>query len=114
MQQNNNKTANLDTVGIVWYSLEDLRKHLEKQFTSEMNWSNYGSYWELDYIIPQNLFNFSSSEDPDFQICWSLLNLRPLTKRENRNRPRDGSDISLDLKLKILNKEGDINELCKS
>lgn len=106
-----NKTANLSAVGIIWYTLEDLKQHLESQFTPEMNWSNYGEYWELDHIIPQNLFNFKSMNDIDFQICWSLNNLRPLTRKENRSRPRDGSDVSEDLKNKILG--CDNYELCQ-
>lgn len=105
LQCNNNKTANLDSVGLVVYNLEQLKQHLESQFTPEMNWDNYGSYWELDHIIPQNLFNFNSSQDSDFQICWSLANLRPLTVKENRSRPRDGSDVPEELKQQIMKGE---------
>lgn len=88
---------------LVPYNLAQLRQHLEKQFIPPMSWNNYGTYWEVDHIIPQNIFNFTSSEDHEFQICWSLLNLRPLSKIENRSRPKDGSDISDELKALILN-----------
>ena len=88
---------------LVGYTINDLKQHLEKQFTPEMSWGNYGSYWEIDHIIPKNLFNYSSHEDKDFKICWSLNNLRPLTVFENRSRPKNGSDISNELKYKILN-----------
>lgn len=88
---------------LVPYNLEQLKAHIEAQFIPPMSWDNYGTYWEVDHIIPQNLFNFSSSEDHDFQVCWSLTNLRPLEKSLNRSRPKDGSDISDDLKYKILN-----------
>lgn len=87
---------------LVPYNLQELREHLEKQFTPEMSWNNYGSYWEVDHIIPQNTFNISSAEDRDFQICWSLANLRPLSISDNRSRPKDGSDIDNDIKMKIL------------
>lgn len=87
------------------YNSEQLMVHLEKQFTSEMNWDNYGSYWELDHIIPKNLFDFNTNEDKEFQICWSLMNLRPLEKIANRSRPKDGSDISEQIKQQILNQE---------
>lgn len=93
---------------LVPYSLEDLMRHLESQFTPPMSWDNYGTYWEIDHIIPQNLFNIQSSEDPDFQICWSLANLRSLEKSLNRQRPKDGSDISQEIKDKILQQEGEI------
>lgn len=88
---------------LVPYTLQELKSHLEKQFTSEMNWNNYGTYWEIDHIIPQNLFSFNSSEDKEFKICWSLANLRPLEKLLNRQRPKDGSDVSEELKQQILN-----------
>lgn len=82
---------------IVGWSIEQLKQHLEKQFTSDMNWNNYGSYWEVDHIIPKNTFTINS-----FKICWSLPNLRPLEKKANKSRPKDGSDISDDVKQIIL------------
>lgn len=88
---------------LVSYNLQQLKEHLESQFTSEMFWDNYGSYWEIDHIIPQNTFNFETENDIDFKICWSLMNLRPLEKSANRQRPKDGSDVSEELKQQILN-----------
>lgn len=44
----------------------------------------------------------ADDKDKQFQICWSLMNLRPLEKSANRNRPKDGRDISEDLKQQIL------------
>ena len=96
------------------YKVEDLMKHLESQFTSEMTWDNYGRptnkddmsfHWEIDHIIPRNLFEFDSPKDYNFKICWSLMNLRPLEWRANRSRPKDGSDVSEELKQKILNQD---------
>lgn len=84
------------------FTYEQFYQHLESQFTSKMSWSNYGIYWEIDHIIPQNVFSISSPNDHDFKICWSLMNLRPLEKSLNRQRPKDGSDISEELKQKIL------------
>lgn len=87
---------------LVDYNLQQLKEHLENQFTPEMNWNNYGSYWEIDHIIPQNTFNFETENDKDFKICWSLANLRPLEKIANRRRPKDGSDVSDEIKNNIL------------
>lgn len=75
--------------------------HLESQFTSEMNWENYGEYWEIDHIIPKLKYN--SPEDKNFKIYWSLANLRPLTVAENRQRPKDGKDISEDIIQNTMN-----------
>ena len=68
---------------LVGYSLEDLIKHLEKQFDSKMNWENYGSYWSIDHIKPRSLFHYIYPEDPQFKECWALNNLQPLEKIEN-------------------------------
>ena len=87
---------------LVPYTLQQLKEHLESQFTPLMSWSNYGTYWEIDHIIPQNLFNISSPDDSNFRICWSLVNLRPLEKSLNRQRPKDGSDVSEEVKKRIL------------
>lgn len=84
------------------FTYEQFCQHLESLFIPPMSWDNYGSYWEIDHIIPQNMFNIISSDDHDFKICWSLMNLRPLEKSLNRQRPRDGSDVSEELKQKIL------------
>lgn len=91
---------------LVDFSLDELMKHLELQFTPEMNWDNYGEYWEIDHIIPVSMFNFTKDTqvtDKEFKICWSLMNLRPLNWLENRKRPKDGSDISEEIKQQILN-----------
>lgn len=88
---------------LVPYNLQQIKEHLESQFTPEMSWDNYGTYWEIDHIIPQNLFHIETENDRDFQICWSLANLRPFEKSLNRQRPKDGSDIPDSVKQNILN-----------
>lgn len=90
---------------LVPYTYEELKEYIESLFTPEMNWDNYGEYWELDHIIPQGTFSFTSEQDHDFKICWSLLNLRPLEVSLNRKRPRDGSDISKEIWDIIMNQE---------
>lgn len=71
---------------LVEFSIDDLKRHLERQFRSGMSWANYGSEWEVDHIIPRSAFNFSSSTDADFVACWALSNLRPLWRSENRQK----------------------------
>lgn len=68
------------------YTAQQLLEHLEKQFTPEMNWDNYGSYWEIDHIKPKYSFNYTSYNDKQFKECWSLFNLRPLSVKENQSR----------------------------
>ncbi len=63
---------------IVGYTLGDLKTHLEKQFTPNMTWNNYGLYWHIDHIIPRSYFTAKQ-----IKSCWTLSNLRPLEAREN-------------------------------
>lgn len=78
--------------GVTWqklvgYSTKELRRHLERQFTSEMTWDNYGSYWEIDHILPLSMFGkASSADDPLFKMAWALANLRPLSCVENKEK----------------------------
>ncbi len=88
------KNSCLDYLG---YSIDNLIQHLESQFEPWMHWSNYGSYrknswqdhdpstwtWQIDHIIPQSSFYFTSMADPQFLACWGLNNLRPYSSKMN-------------------------------
>jgi hypothetical protein len=79
------------------YSMEELKNHLEKQFVFWMNWKNRGNYdpktwndndpttwtWQVDHIIPQSDLPYTSMKDENFQKCWALSNLRPLSAKQN-------------------------------
>jgi len=72
---------------LVGYTVQDLIKHLEKQFTDGMSWNNYGFYgWHVDHIIPKSFFEFTSSDDIEFKYCWSLINLQPLWATDNKKK----------------------------
>lgn len=69
---------------IVGYTVDELKRHLERQFTRGMTWQNRGvGGWHIDHILPIASFNYDSPNHPDFKACWSLTNLRPLWGREN-------------------------------
>jgi len=68
---------------LVDYTLEDLMEYLDSQFDENMNWKNYGSYWQVDHIRPRSLFNYTAQEDREFKECWALKNLQPLEKVAN-------------------------------
>lgn len=63
------------------YTRKELIKHLEGQFDQNMTWDNYGSYWHVDHIIPQSVFE--PANEQHLKWCWSLENLRPLEASEN-------------------------------
>jgi hypothetical protein len=79
------------------YTIQELKEHLEKQFEPWMNWGNRGKYnskiwddndqstwtWQIDHIKPHATFHYTSMEDHEFQYCWALSNLRPLSAKQN-------------------------------
>lgn len=81
-----NGSKNSSIAVLLPYSIEELKEHLQKQFTSEMTWDNYGSYWELDHVYPQSLLPYETTEHENFKKCWALSNLQPLTISENRSK----------------------------
>lgn len=80
------------------YSINDLIKHIESQFDERMNWDNHGLYnkekfsWQLDHIKCHSDYPYTSMNDENFKIVWSLNNLRPLEAKiniiEGSNRTR--------------------------
>lgn len=68
--------------GLVGFTVQELRHHLEKKFLSGMTWDNYGE-WHIDHKIPISAFNFICPEDIDFKRCWALKNLQPLWAADN-------------------------------
>lgn len=67
---------------LVGFTIKQLKRHLEKQFTNGMDWNNYGE-WHIDHKIPQSVFNFTKPDHEDFKKCWALSNLQPLWALEN-------------------------------
>ncbi len=62
-------------------SIEDLKVHLERMFTSKMSWRNWGAIWQIDHIRPLSRFDLT---DPAQVAEGShFTNLRPLLKTEN-------------------------------
>ncbi len=68
------------------YRYADLKAHLKRRFKRGMTFDNWGKVWEIDHIAPCSAFQFQSLEDPLFKQCWALTNLRPLFKKENREK----------------------------
>lgn len=75
----------LRTSELVGYSMDELKSHLERQFTKGMSWDNMGE-WHIDHIVPLASFKITGPEDPELRRAWSLTNLRPLYADENRSK----------------------------
>jgi len=85
---------------LLGYSVEELKVHLESQFTPEMNWGNHGSYWHIDHCVPVSWFE---SEKALLQSGWALGNLQPLERSANLRKhngyaSRGGQTLLVDRK----------------
>ena len=69
----NNKTRT--TLEYLGCSIDEYKQHLITQFTPEMTWDNWGTYWEIDHIIPL-------SKGGSFHYT----NTQPLPITENRKK----------------------------
>lgn len=68
------------------YTAEELKAHLESQFTEGMSWANYGE-WHVDHIMP--LFTFDCTNLEEVKKANALKNLRPLWAKDNLRRPKN-------------------------
>jgi hypothetical protein len=76
--KNNSKSKH--TLELLGCSVEDLKVHLEKQFSKGMSWSNYGK-WHIDHVRPCSSFDLSKPEEQ--ALCFHYTNLQPLWAADN-------------------------------
>lgn len=73
-----NKTSKI--FDIIGCSPEKLKAYIEKQFTIDMSWENYGlKGWHIDHIIP---LDSAKTENELYQLCH-YTNLQPLWGGDN-------------------------------
>jgi 5-methylcytosine-specific restriction endonuclease McrA len=63
------------TIEYLGCSIKEYIVYLEQQFNESINWENYGTYWEIDHIVPL-------SKGGSFHYT----NTQPLTITENRKK----------------------------
>lgn len=77
------------------YTIDELRNHLEAQFTDGMNWDAFlEGRIHIDHVRPLSSFDYEAPDDPQFQAAWSLDNLQPLWAEDNlrkSDRLEDGT-----------------------
>lgn len=61
-------------------SIEQLKMHLENQFTDNMSWNNYGK-WQIDHIVPLAIFDLTNTEQ--LKVALHYSNLQPLWAEDN-------------------------------
>lgn len=80
-----NRKAN-QTFNLIGCTPLEFKNYIEKQFTEDMSWDNYGK-WHIDHIIPCYKFNLLLEEEQ--YKCFNYTNQRPLWAIDNLSRPRD-------------------------
>lgn len=68
------------TIELLGCSTDELKLHLQNQFTDNMNWNNYGK-WHVDHIIPCAKFDLTKLEEQ--KKCFHYHNLQPLWAIDN-------------------------------
>lgn len=78
--KNNQKAGH--TVELLGCSIDQLKQHLESQFTENMSWDNYGQFgWHIDHIIP--CYYYDLSDPVEQKQCFHYTNLQPLWWNDN-------------------------------
>lgn len=58
-----------------------IKDWLEFNFTENMNWGNYGKYWQIDHTIA--IKQFDLNDPTEVKLCFNWKNLMPLEKYNN-------------------------------
>ena len=74
-------TKRSTTIHLIGCSPQELKSFLEKKFTDNMSWENYGE-WHIDHIIP---LSSAKSEEELYKLCH-YTNLQPLWAEDNMKK----------------------------
>jgi hypothetical protein len=70
---------NDSTMNYIGCNIQYLREWFEYNFTSEITWDNYGSYWSIVHVIP--VCKFDLTNEKEIFKCWNWSNLMPVTTK---------------------------------
>ncbi len=83
----NNIIRNNKSNVLLGCTINELKEHLEKQFTNGMNWNNWGKFgWHIDHIIP--CASFDLTKESEQLKCFHYSNLQPLWATDNLSKGR--------------------------
>ncbi len=85
------QNKNISSITSLRYTPQELKNHIELQFTQDMSWENHGEIWHIDHIKPINEFIKNVdikkiSQKELHQTINSLENLQPLKVFENLSK----------------------------
>lgn len=72
------------TIDLIGCSIGYFKEYIESKFDENMSWENYGSYWNVDHIIPCRAFDLT--QEIEQRKCFHYTNMQPLKKEENYSK----------------------------
>lgn len=78
-------------INLIGCKQPDFIKWLEFQFKCDMTWSNHGTLWHIDHVIPCHTFNLIDIDEQ--KICFNWKNMRPLYAKINMAHKLNYIDI---------------------
>jgi hypothetical protein len=78
-----NKTKNKTTMEYVGCNIDNVRTHLEAQFSEGMTWEKQGE-WHIDHRRPCASFNLDNEEER--HMCFHYTNLQPMWGPDNLSK----------------------------
>ena len=76
------KLKSSSSIDLLGCTIEEYKEYISQLFDKNMNWDNYGTYWEIDHIKPCDSFDLSNLEEQ--KKCFHYTNTQPLEKINNR------------------------------
>ena len=94
------------TMNYIGCNIQYLREWFEYNFTEEMSWDNYGSYWSIDHIVP--VCKFDLTNETEKLKCWNWTNMMPVPVKFNSSKKNiDVDQINYILeKIQTFKEEG--------
>jgi len=78
------KNTNTNTFTLIGCNIPTFKKWIDYQFDDNMNWENYGTYWNIDHVKPCSSFNLDDEKQQEECFIW--FNMRPLKCTEKYNK----------------------------
>ena len=72
------------TIEYLGCTMEEYTQYLEQMFNQDINWDNYGEYWEIDHIKPIDAFDLN--DETQLYEAFNYINTQPLKKEDNREK----------------------------
>lgn len=84
LRSSSTRTKN-NIIELIGCSIEQLKDHIEKQWTPGMSWDNHTkSGWHIDHIKPCAAYNLAFIEQQ--KECFNYKNLRPIWCTDNSSK----------------------------